>query len=195
MKRSQRIGGTVSLVLCLCIGVACSDSSGTNGNNGDAAADGARTGGMSGNLGGTGGGAAPGGGGSSGGQGGARAGDAPVTQDTRVELDLGDAAPQACPADVTTATCTPDSYCLKADGKSGCGCLNTGRWFCPPIIIGADGGIVVPDGGIGDAGVPACPTGTATGVACTMKATLCSGVGMLGCACTEVAGGLRWLCY
>jgi hypothetical protein len=196
-------GAVPLLCLSVCL-AACSDDDKKN-NTSDAAADGVRTGGSSGNASG----GAPGGGGTTGGgqggrggqsgQGGQGAGDAPVSQDMRAGIDIafpdGTPPPMACPADVATAMCTPDTYCVKSDGSSGCGCLNTGRWFCPPITIGGDGGVVIPDGGIGDAGVSMCPAGTATGVTCTMKATLCTGVGMLGCPCTEVVGGLRWVCY
>jgi hypothetical protein len=114
-------------------------------------------------------------------------------------LTLGDGGPTviACPADVLTATCATGTLCVRPStggAPEGCGCTQAQRWFCPGIVIGADGG-VTDSGTTPDlAGVPACPAGTASGGSCPTEGTVCTGAGSLGCACSMLAGSLRWFC-
>jgi hypothetical protein len=196
---------SAALVPLLGLLVACgSDSKGGSTGTGGAAGSPAGVGGTLGGGGGTTG--IPGTGGGGPGAGGSTSPvDAPVGNggDALPPLDsliIGDSGPMVitCPLDVATASCTPQTFCSRkndAGAEEACGCLFTGKWLCPGVSIGADGGVILPDGGRDTAGIAMCPAGTATGNACTAPATVCTGVGNLGCACTEVAGALRWLCY
>jgi hypothetical protein len=115
-------------------------------------------------------------------------------------LVTGDSGPTVimCPADVATASCTPGIYCTRkttTGADEGCGCILSGKWLCPGLTLGNDGGIAFPDGGLADAGFPACAAGLMTGTACTPEGAACTGgPGRLGCACTQLAGALRWVC-
>jgi hypothetical protein len=184
---------------------------GAGGTGGAKATGGA--GGAGGAIGGAGGTGLGGAGGSgAGGAGGADAGPAP--SDTAADkpvfsfdalgpdgLTLGDGGPTvvACPADVTTATCTTGLVCVKSSASPElCGCTQAQRWICPGIVLGGDGGIGAFDAGtLPDVGgnIQACATGTASGAACTTEGALCTGVGTLGCACAMALGSLRWVCY
>jgi hypothetical protein len=116
-------------------------------------------------------------------------------------LTLGDGGPTVipCPGDVATGTCTTGVICVRigtGGSPEGCGCTLAQRWICPGIGIGADGGLAPSDGGVPDvAGVPACTAGTTSGGSCSTQGAVCTGVGMFGCACTMLAGSLRWFCY
>ena len=186
-----------------------SDTNGSTGGRGGGGGAVLGSGGVSGGQGGAiaGVGGSSGGGGSQGAGGSsspADGGDAPVgTPNLDALLDglvIGDSGPMVidCPADVATASCTPGTLCTRRrDGAApdGCGCIPTGKWFCPGLTIGTDGGVSVPDGGIPDAaGFPMCAAGTATGGACTTEGAICTGAGSVGCACTQLAGSLRWVC-
>lgn len=194
---------------------------GAGGNAGSAAGGGSAGGGAGGAAGGSTGGAGPAGGGQGGGgidaaagaggtgAGGTDGGNAPVDMASdrpsfpfdafpRDGLTLGDGGPMVilCPVDVTTATCTMGTICVRQgpSGPDGCGCTIGQRWFCPGI--GADGGLGPLDSGVVPdvAGVPACAPGTASGVSCSPEGAVCAGAGSLGCACATAFGGLRWFC-
>jgi hypothetical protein len=192
-------------------------SGSTGGTSGIGTGGGGGTAGNVGGATGTGGGAAGTGGGSPvgtggvAGTGGAGSGDAaadradvPVTPDASFPFDLPiptditlpDGAPAIipCPADITNATCTNNTVCLRVGSSGmpeGCGCAMQ-RWFCPGSLVDAG---APSDAGFPDVpGVAACPTGVATGVTCAAENEVCAGGPGLGCACVPLAGGLRWFC-
>jgi hypothetical protein len=200
--RSLLMAVPIALLVAAC-GSDAKSPSGSGGAAGQTAA-----GGVSG-----GGGAAPGAGGTGApaGTGGAGAivdagGDVPSGSpgDGAQALDgllAGDSGPTviACPADVATATCTPGTLCTRkrpTGEDEGCGCIFNSSWYCPGLSLGSDGGIALPDGGISDAGgFPACAAGTMSGTACTSEGGVCTGgPGKVGCACTQLAGALHWVC-
>ena len=114
---------------------------------------------------------------------------------------LGDGGPTVtvCAADVATATCATGNICVRptTSGEAeACGCTNLQRWFCPGWWSAAMVGVSLPDAGAPDvAGIAACATGTASGVTCPAQGEVCRGAGSLGCYCTTLAGGLRWVCF
>jgi hypothetical protein len=190
------------LTLPMIVASCGSDSNGPSSTGGkDSGAD------AVGGSGGTSGGGVPGTGGSGvPGTGGSKSDAAPDVPlgDAEPSLDglvVGDSGPNIimCPTDVATAACTPGTLCTRkrqTGEDEGCGCLFTGKWYCPGLSLGNDGGVALPDGGIVDAGnIPVCEAGLATGSACSPEGAICTGgPGRVGCACTQLAGALRWVC-